>query len=255
MSFMMMFLRSFNPSQAGWEFMWVILASGVFGLAIMIERFVFLTGRTSRRSEAFVKDVLARIQADDIPAALSLCTHKGKSALAQVVKAGLNAAGGGAEGIRNAVDEMTLRVIPQLEKRTGFLGTIGQVATLLGLMGTIYGLIIAFAAVGRPGIEPAEKASLLAQGIAAAMNTTYLGLLIAIPAIAIYTFFKSKTQRMIDEIDEYSLRLVNVLAERSYKPHKYHIAATQLKEGVGLHVTHNNIKIFTDNKLVKEINL
>ncbi len=255
MSFLSMFLRSFNPAEPGFQFMWAILAAGVFGVAIMLERFVFLGSRSTRRAEAFVKDVLASIQKDDIPAALSHCTRRGKSALAQVVKAGLNAANSGAEQIRNAVDEMTLKVIPQLEKRTGFLGTIGNVATLMGLMGTIFGLIVSFAAVGSPGIDPAEKSALLAKGIAAAMNTTYLGLLIAIPSVAVYTFFKSKTQHMIDEIDEYSLRLVNVLSERSYKPHKYHIAATQLKEGVGLHVTHNNIKIFTDNKLVKEINL
>ena len=255
MSFLSMFLRSFNPTEPGFQFMWAILATGMFGVAIMIERSIFLGGSSTRKAEALMKEVLACIQKDDMPAALSRCTRKKHSALAQVIKAGLNAASGGAEQIRNAVDEMTLKVIPQLEKRTGFLGTIGNVATLMGLMGTIFGLIVSFAAVGSPGIDPAEKSALLAKGIAAAMNTTYLGLLIAIPSVAVYTFFKSKTQHMIDEIDEHSLRLVNVLSERSYKPQKFHIAATQLKEGVGLHVTHNNIKIFTDNKLVKEINL
>ncbi|MBN1309658.1 MAG: hypothetical protein JXA18_17185, partial [Chitinispirillaceae bacterium] len=63
------------------------------------------------------------------------------------------------------------------------------------------------------------------------------------------------TQKIIDQIDEYSLRLVNVLVERSYQTQKYHISAAQLKEGVGLHVTRNNIKIFTDNKMIKEINI
>ncbi len=255
MSFFSMFLRSFHPSQPGFMFMWAIMATGVFGVAIMIERIFYLASRGTRKPETLVKDVLGYIQKDDVPAAQSVVTKRKKSALAQVIKAGLDAANNGTENIRNAVDEMMLRVIPQLEKRTGFLGTIGQVATLMGLMGTIYGLIIAFAAVGRPGIDPAEKAALLAQGIAAAMNTTYLGLLIAVPSIAIYTFLKSKTQAMIDQIDEHSLRLVNVLSERSYKPRKFHISADKLKEGVGLHVTHNNIRVFTDNKLVKEINL
>ncbi len=255
MSFLSMFLYSFNTSQAGWMFMWVILGAGVFAVAISIERFFFLTGRSGFRVEAWVKEFIGFIQKDEIQSAQRLIDKSGKMALAQVFKAAISESGSGAEHIRNTVDESTLRVIPQLENRTGFLGTIGNIATLLGLMGTIYGLIIAFAAVGKPGIDPAEKSTLLAQGIAAAMNTTYLGLLIAIPCIALYTFFRTKTQHIIDQIDEYSLRLVNIMVEKSYKTHKFHIAASELKEGVGLHVTHNNIKIFTDNKLIKEISI
>jgi biopolymer transport protein ExbB/TolQ len=235
--------------------MWVILAAGVFGVAITIERVIYLTIKSPFRGELLLKDIVGFIQKEDIPSALKLSEKANKNALGQVFKAALTEAGAGSERIRNSVDEVTLKVIPQLEKRTGFLGTIGNISTLLGLMGTIYGLIIAFAAVGKPGIDPAEKSSLLAQGIAAAMNTTYLGLLIAIPMIALYTFCRSKTQKIIDQLDEFSLRLVNILVERSYKTHKYHIAASQIKDGVGLHVTHNNIKIFTDNKLIKEISI
>lgn len=255
MSFMAMFLYSFNPTQAGWIFMWVILGTGVFGMAVALERFFFLTSRSAFRIDLFVKDIIGNIQNDDLTAAQRMVDKAGKMALAQVLRSAVREANSGAERIRNAVDETTLRVIPQLEKRTTFLGTIGNIATLIGLMGTIYGLIIAFAAVGKPGIDPAEKSTLLAQGIAAAMNTTFLGLFIAIPSIALYTFFKGKTQKLIDQIDEHSLRLVNVLVERSYKTQKFHISAAQLKDGVGLHVTHNNIKIFTDNKMIKEINV
>ena len=255
MSFLSMFLYSFNPSQAGFMFMWIILTCGVFGVAIMIERFIYLSLKSTFGGESFVRDLLVLIQKDDLAGAQKKCEQRKGKSLVQILGAGLREASAGAERIRNAVDEATLKVIPLLEKRTNFLGTIGNVATLLGLMGTIYGLIIAFAAVGKPGIDPAEKSTLLAQGIAAAMNTTYLGLLIAIPSIAVYTFFKSKTQKLIDEIDEYSLRLVNALVERSFRTHKFHISAAQIKEGVGLHVTHNNIKIFTDNKLIKEISI
>ncbi len=255
MNFISMFLYAFNPSQAGWVFMWAILVFAVFGLAIIIERTIFLTLRSSSKSEKFVKDILSHIQRDDIAGAQKLAEKKSQTALARVFQDALKEAQSGAERIRNAVDEATLRIVPNLEKRTGYLGTIGNVSTLLGLMGTIYGLIVSFAAVGKPGIDPAEKSTLLAQGIAAAMNTTFLGLTVAVPAIAVYTFFKTKTQRIIDQIDEYSLRLVNTLVERSYRTHKYHISAAQLREGVGVHVTHNNIKIFTDNKLIKEINI
>jgi len=235
--------------------MWVILGAGVFGLAISIERFFFLSSRSGFKVDLFVQDVLKTVQNNDVSAAQHMVDKAGKMALAQVFRPALIEASSGAERIRNSVDEATLRVIPQLEKRTPFLGTIGNIATLIGLMGTIYGLIIAFAAVGKPGIDPAEKSTLLAQGIAAAMNTTYLGLLIAIPSIALYTFFRGKTQKLIDQIDEFSLRLVNVLVERSYKTQKYHISAAQLKDGIALHVTHNNIKVFTDNKMIKEITI
>jgi biopolymer transport protein ExbB/TolQ len=203
----------------------------------------------------FIKDILNNIQKDDIPTALKMCEKNRRMALAGVIKAGLDEANTGAERIRNAIDEAMLKIIPLLEKRTGYLAVIGNVATLLGLLGTVFGLIMSFAAVGRPGIDAAQKSELLASGIATAMNSTFTGLSVAIASIMVYAFLKAKTQRIIDELDEYSVRVLNALIEKSFKTHKYHISASQLKEGVGLHVTHNNIKIFTDNKLIKEINI
>jgi biopolymer transport protein ExbB/TolQ len=176
-------------------------------------------------------------------------------ALAHVVKSGLDEASAGADRIRNSIDEAMLKTIPKLEERTGYLAVIGNVSTLLGLLGTVFGLIMSFAAVGRPGIDAAQKSELLANGIATAMNSTFSGLSIAICSIVIYAFLKAKTQKTIDELDEYALRVVNALIERSFKTHKFHISASQLKDGVGVHVTHNNVKIFTDNKLIKEITI
>ena len=255
MTFFTKFVHSFNFSEPGMSYMWVILSVGVFGIAISIERLIYLTIKSGFKTELFIKDILKHIQKDDLAVALGMCAKAGRMALAEVIKAGLDYAKMGADQIRNSIDEATLKVIPKLEKRTNYLATIANIATLLGLMGTIYGLIISFAAVGKPGIDAAEKSTLLASGISAAMYTTLLGLTIAIPCLVIFSFFKSKTQKIIDEIDEYSFRLVNALVEKSYKVQKYHISAAQLKEGIGLHVTHNNIKIFTDNKLVKEINI
>lgn len=255
MGFLTKFFHSFNPSEPGFVFMWILLVVGVFCVAITIERFIYLMIKSGFKTELFIKDIIKHIQKDDIVAAQTMCKKGGKMALAEVIKAGIESAKLGADQIRNAIDEATLKVIPRLEKRTNFLATIGNVATLIGLMGTIYGLILSFAAVGRPGIDAAEKSTLLAGGISAAMYTTLSGLMVAVPAIVIFSLFKSKTQKIIDEIDEYSLRLVNVLVEKSYKVQKFHISSAQLKEGIGLHVTHNNIKIFTDNKLVKEINI
>jgi len=255
MEFVTKLVHSFNPSSDAFIFMWSILIVAVFSFAIIVERFFYLMGRAGFKSELFIKTILSHIQKDDIPAAITLCAKAKNMALAQVVKAGLEQVNFGAERIRNTIDESMLKIIPQLEKRTGYLAVIGNVATLLGLLGTVYGLIMSFAAVGRPGIDAAQKSELLAAGIATAMNSTFSGLSVAITAIMIYALVKSKTQKIIDEIDEYSLRIVNALVEKSYKTHKYHISVAQLKEGVGIHVTHNNIKIFTDNKLIKEVTI
>ena len=88
---------------------------------------------------------------------------------------------------------------------------IANVATLIGLMGTIYGLIAAFKSVSAQGIDQAEKSRMLAAGISVAMNTTLTGLLIAVPSILIYTFIHNKTVKIIDEIDEHTVKLINLI--------------------------------------------
>ena len=255
MEFMLKLFQAFNPSSDAYLFMWAILITGVFSLSIMIERYLYLSLRKGVKAELFIKNILEFVSKDDIAAGIKLCQKAYKMALARVIKAGLDEATEGADRIRNSIDEAMLKIVPILEKRTGYLAVIGNVATLLGLLGTVFGLIMSFAAVGRPGIDAAQKSELLASGIATAMNSTFCGLSVAIVSIVVYAFLKSKTQRIIDELDEYSLRIANSLIERSFKTHKFHISAAQLKEGVGVHVTHNNVKIFTDNKLIKEITL
>ena len=255
MEFFVKLFHAFNPASDAFLFMWAILLTAVFSVSIMIERFVYLMSRQGVRTELFIKNILDFISKDDIASGVSLCQKGIRMAIARVVKAGLDDASSGADRIRNSIDESLLKTVPQLEKRTGYLAVIGNVSTLLGLLGTVYGLIMSFAAVGRPGIDAAQKSEMLAQGIATAMNATFCGLSVAICSIVVYAFLKSKTQKIIDELDEYSLRIVNALIERSFKTHKFHISAAQLKEGVGVHVTHNNVKIFTDNKLIKEITL
>jgi len=252
MEFLMKLLHAFSPQSDAFLFMWAILVTGVFSVSIIIERFIYLQSKSGFRSQMFIRDILQNIQKDDVASGIKMCEKGKRMALAGVVKAGLDEANTGAERIRNAIDEAMLKIIPMLEKRTGYLAVIGNVATLLGLLGTVYGLIMSFAAVGRPGIDAAQKSELLASGIATAMNSTFSGLSVAICSIMVFAFMKAKTQKIIDELDEYSVRVLNALIEKSFKTHKYHISASQLKEGVGLHVTHNNIKIFTDNKLIKE---
>ena len=255
MEFLAKIVQAFSPKADAFIFMWAILTTGVFALAIIIERFFYLSSRQGFKTELFIKNILNCIEKDDITSAIGLCKKAKRMAIAQVIKSGIEDAGFGSERIRNTIDESMLKVVPELEKRTGYLAVIGNVSTLLGLLGTVYGLIMSFAAVGRPGIDAAQKSELLANGIATAMNATFTGLTVAIIAIMVYSFLKAKSTQIIDELDEHSLRIMNALVERSFKTHKYHINAAQLKEGVGLHITHNNIKIFTDNKMIKEINI
>jgi biopolymer transport protein ExbB len=255
MEFLVKLFHAFNPSSDAYLFMWAILITGVFSLSIIIERVIYLNLRKGVKSDLFTKNILEFIAKDDIDAAINLCKKGQRMSLARVIKAGLDEAAMGADRIRNAVDESMLKIIPDLEKRTGYLAVIGNVSTLLGLLGTVYGLIMSFAAVGRPGIDAAQKSELLASGIATAMNSTFSGLSIAIASIVVFAILKSKTKKIIDELDEHSLRVVNALIERSFKTQKFHFSAAQLKDGVGIHVTHNNIKIFTDNTLIKEITL
>ena len=255
MEFLMKVFAAFNPKAEAFLFMWTILLVAVFCLAIVIERIIYLSRHSVSKPDALVASVLGYIQRNDMASATRLCDVEKGSALSQIIKAGLEQASFGAERIRNAIDEAMLKVIPNLEKRTGYLAVIGNVSTLIGLLGTVYGLIMSFAAVGRPGIDAAQKSELLAAGIATAMNSTFCGLSVAVTAIMIYAVVKAKTQRIIDVLDEHSLRIVNTLMERSFRTYKYHIGTAQLKEGVGLHITHNNIKIFTDNQMIKEINI
>ena len=255
MDFSTKLFHAFNPSSDAFLFMWALLITGVFSLSIIIERFFYLQRRKSDKSESFIRGILDCINKDDVATAIGACQKNYRTALARVIKAGLDEATKGADNIRNAIDESMLKIVPKLEKRTGYLAVIGNVATLMGLLGTVYGLIMSFAAVGRPGIDAAQKSELLASGIATAMNSTFCGLYVAVISIIIYALLKSKTQSIIDNLDEDSRRVVDALIERSYETHKFHISAAQLKEGVDVHVTHNNVKIFIDNKPAKEITL
>ncbi|MBE9504872.1 MAG: MotA/TolQ/ExbB proton channel family protein [Proteobacteria bacterium] len=254
MNFVTKFFHAFNPSEPGYVFMWVLMLCAVICIAITLERLLFLSSRSGKDTNSFMKKIVDLIEKDNFDEAQKMCTKAGKMAMAHVAGKVLATASSGERRIRNLVDETVLTVIPELEKRTGYLATIGNVATLIGLMGTIYGLILSFASVGKPGIDAVEKSTLLASGIATAMNTTFLGLMVAIPAIVLYALFKSKTQQIIDEVDEHSLTMANKLIEKSYKTAKYNIHASQLKESVSMHVTGHKIQLYADNKLIKEIN-
>jgi biopolymer transport protein ExbB/TolQ len=211
------FWRSFSPGLSGWVFMWILLVVAGFMIAIAIERMHYIYLVSSINAAKFMAQVRQLGAAKDFKRAIALCKSLRDKALPKIVLAGLVKASKmknpNFRAIQNAVDEGTLEVIPKLQSRTNYLAMIGNIATLIGLMGTIWGLILAFRSVSAPGIDVAEKSRLLAHGISVAMNTTLFGLAVAIPSILAYTVLHNKTTRIIDEIDEHTVRLINLMTE------------------------------------------
>ena len=191
----------------GGPFMYAITAALGLGVAVVVERAYFLLGRFNVDGRKFYREVRGLLEQGDFRAALALC---GDAPLPKILRAGIEAASRGERAIQNAVDEESLSVLPAVEKRIHYLSLLANVSTLLGLLGTVQGLIQAFHAVA--GADPSQKAALLAQGISMAMNTTAYGLVVAIPCMVCYSFLQSKASKIVDEIDEYSVKLINLLA-------------------------------------------
>ena len=195
--------------------MYPIAVTLIFALAIIADRIWVLYFKASIDRDAFMRGLKKLIYAGDLDKAVSYVAGQKKTPLTQVVKAGLIAVPKGEEDVQAALDEATLREAPVIERRTGYLAMIGNVATLLGLLGTIVGLIGAFSAVA--GANPADKATMLASSISEAMNCTAFGLLTAIPALVAYSVLQGRTQHMVDEINETSVAVLNLIVANKDK--------------------------------------
>ncbi len=196
----------------GGIFMHPIAFVSIFGLAIVIERFIFLFFKYNINANQFTAQIHKLVMANNIDRAIKLCNAAAPAVLAKVLKAGLTRANKGEIEIANAIEEATLEIVPQVQKRTGTLQSLANIATLLGLLGTIMGLIEAFAAVANAPAE--QKTQMLTAAIAIAMNTTAFGLIVAIPFLLAYVFLNNVTKKIIDEVDQHSVKLQNLLASR-----------------------------------------
>ena len=210
--------HTFIPgSGSGWPFMWLLLIIAGVMVAIAIERSIYIFKKSNLNVEQFMLYIRKLVAGGDLKKAIAACRKMKDKALPEIILSGLIKAeksdNPSFRSIQNAVDESTLEVIPKLQKRTGYLAMIGNIATLSGLMGTIYGLILSFRAVSAPGIDATEKSRVLAHGISVAMNTTLTGLAVAIPAIIIYTILHNQTLRVIDDIDEHTVKIINLITE------------------------------------------
>ena len=202
-----------NP---GYVWMWILMVVLVIGILISLERFFFLWMKAgSVNAEKFMANVMKHSENKDFEKAHEFCRKAKGSSLPYVIGKGVAAAKAKETAefriVQNGVDTAMMEIMPQLQARTAYINLIGSVATLIGLAGTIFGLILAFDAVGQPGIPEAQKSQMLASGISAAMGTTIAGLFIAIPMNILYTVIIGKISKIIDDIDEWSVKFVNLV--------------------------------------------
>ncbi len=201
---MLSFLSDFF--KAGGPFMYPILFGLCLGVAIILERLYFLYYKYNVNGYHLFQSIRSHIQSGNIQEAIRLCDD---SPLPAILKAGLMQYKTDASRVASAMEEATLEMAPKIQKRTPYLAAIANIATLLGLLGTVSGLIVAFHAIS--GAEPGEKATLLARGIANAMNCTCFGLILAIPCLFFHSILQAKTNRLLDEIEEFSTKTLNLL--------------------------------------------
>jgi biopolymer transport protein ExbB/TolQ len=213
--FLSEFGKAFSTSDSAFLFMYAIALFAALAMAIGIERFYYILIRSNINADKFMAEIRKLVAGGNMDRAIALCDKGKQKALPFVVLRGLKRAiesdALDFRAIQNAVDEGTLEVIPKLQERTNYLSMFANVATLTGLMGTIFGLILAFNAVGGEGIPEADKTRFLAAGISAAMNTTIFGLMVAIPSLIVYTFLTNATTKIIDEMDEHLVKLINLI--------------------------------------------
>ncbi|WP_166259750.1 MotA/TolQ/ExbB proton channel family protein [Marinobacter salicampi] len=200
--------------QDGGPFMYPIALVLLLGLAITLERFIYLGSVKRRNRRAFEQGILPLLRKKDYRKAMH-AANSSDSAIASVMGAGIARLlnNNPREDIEYAMEEGLMEVLPRLEKRTQYLATLANVATLLGLLGTIIGLIAAFTAVA--SADPSQKASLLSESISIAMNTTAFGLMSAIPLLLFHALLQTRTNEIVDSFEMAGIKLLNMVSEES----------------------------------------
>lgn len=195
--------------QDGGPFMYPIAIVLGIGLAIALERFAYLMNqmRVNRRDFEKILPLLKQRRQRE----LAEVTRKSNSAMARIIADGMNRRGSSRRrsDIEYAMEEGLLEILPNIERRTPYLATFANIATLLGLLGTIIGLIAAFTAVANA--DPAEKANLLSQSISIAMNTTAFGLMAAIPLLLVHSVLQSKTAAIVESLEIAVVKFLNLM--------------------------------------------
>jgi biopolymer transport protein ExbB/TolQ len=189
--------------RAGGFFMNFIAFFGVLVLGFIIERGIALFVQFKRAPKDFRKQLLSHICKNDFKSAqahIEMAAPKSSLGKIAMIGCAVRACGGGEEELQARMDEKLTLEIGHIDKRTNFLAVFGNVATLLGLLGTVTGLIISFSSI--TDANPAERAIMLSKGISEALNSTAFGLVVAVPALIAFAIYQNKTERIVNELTE-----------------------------------------------------
>jgi biopolymer transport protein ExbB/TolQ/biopolymer transport protein ExbD len=203
--------RCFLPSHEAFMFMWLLLVMGLAAAVISLERFFAINKYTDYDAATLFEQVKQFIELKKFDEAIQLCTSGNYRALPRIIGAGIKKSTITPALVTNAMTEESIHMAAALERRLSYLVMISNSSTLLGLLGTVFGLIMSFAAVGSPNIPAVEKTALLASGISAAMNSTLVGLTISIICVAIYAWLKNRVETAINEIDRFAVAVIKIL--------------------------------------------
>jgi len=196
--------------EEGGTFMYLNLFVSAIVIAIIVERLIFFFGKSSVNAKAFLEQIRKLVLANNVDRAVKLCSAT-SAPVAQVARAGLQRAHRGEIAVAQAIEESLVDVTPMLKRRVQILWSLANIATLVGLLGTVVGLIHAFAAVG--AAKPEERSALLSKGIAEALNNTAMGLGIAVTCIIAHAIISAMSKRQSADLEGFSLKLENLLAE------------------------------------------
>ncbi|MGL1934679.1 MAG: MotA/TolQ/ExbB proton channel family protein [Fibrobacterales bacterium] len=200
-------LKGFGLDQSGWGFMWAIAIMGGLALGLAVERFYYIVIKSGKGRKEFMKNIAGMLKSEKVSEAINYAKTS-ELPLAKCIFAVLSNKDRGEKGMTKALDEVFLTEAPRVNRYLSVLMTLANVATLVGLIGTIFGLIMAFDAVAN--LPAAERPTALANGIAVAMNTTFCGLFVAIPLMFAQGYYSMESERIIEEMEEKSLKVINL---------------------------------------------
>lgn len=205
-----MLATAFEHFKEGGFFMWPILLISLIGAAIIGERIMYIRRASAIQKEEFLKQLNQLVLKGDLERCISYCAQA-STPLTRITRAGLMAIASrkSTDEVQTAMDAVALREIPRIEQRTGLLAMFSNMATLLGLLGTITGMIGAFGAVSK--VAPSEKATMLAASISEAMNCTAFGLIVAIPLLGAYGWLQTRGQELVDDVHEAAVATLNFI--------------------------------------------
>jgi len=192
--------------EGGWGMYPILL---LFGMVIFFtfDRFLYIS-KSKVDTDKLMSLLKSQIVSGNIQGAISTC-QSSNAPVTRIIAAGLRRAGGSEHDVQQAMDEEALRELPKIEKRTGYLAMLGNLATLAGLLGTITGLIKSFAGVA--GVDPSMKATMLSKGISEAMNCTAFGLGTGILGLGTYAIINGMTQGVLDGINQGTVETLNLV--------------------------------------------